>query len=193
MATQQRPDLAEGQVRVERRWLPALAVVALILAVTGGARGAGEAIAGPPGPPTGFVGVVTVQPEAGWEQELLQEDGDFHELLLRSGTAGLYVAGLQGYADTSEGLANEYVEAVLDEQLEHLQIGDPEHVSLGPLPAVRFGYLGQTPDGLAVEGVMTGVVSRSGNAVVFDGFAPEGDLAWAAQDIRTMIDGAVVS
>ena len=170
-----------------------LGVVALIVGVTGGARVVGDAIKGPPGPAGGFAGVFTVQPQSGWSEELRQEDGGFHELLLRSGTAGLYVAGLEGYGAPVDGLADEYIEAVLQEEFESLQLGDPEQVVLDSRPAVRFGYFGETSDGVSVEGVVTGVVGANGNAVVFDGFAPEGDLAWAIDDIRTMIDGAVVS
>ncbi len=193
MTIKPRPDLAEGRARKERRWLPAFCVVIVILAVTGGARGVGEAIVGPAGPPTGFDGIVFVQPEPGWEEELRQEDEGFHELLLRSGTAGLYVAGLEGYEGSAESLADEYVEAVLREQLDGLHLGRAERIALGSMPAIHFGYLGETPDSAPVEGVVMCVVSASGNAVVFDGFAPEGDLAWAADDIWTMIEGAVVS
>lgn len=193
MATQPRPDLAPNHLQKQRRWLPVLGVVAVILGVTGGARAVGEAIEGPPGPPTGFAGVFTVQPAGGWSEELKQDDDAFHELLLRSGTAGLYVAGLEGYGTTADGLADEYVEAVLQEEFESLQLGDPERVVLDSRPAIRFGYFGETSGGVFVEGVVVGVVSANGNAVVFDGFAPEGDLAWAIDDIRTMIDGAVVS
>lgn len=187
-----RPDQA-GR-RKERRWLPVMAVLAVILFVVGGARGVGEAIEGPPGPPTGFDGILTIQPEPGWEEETRNEEDGFHELLLRSGTAGLYVVALEDYADTSEGLAQEYLDIVLDDQFESLTIGDAERLSISDgLPGIRFGYLGVTSDGVSFEGVVTGVVSRSGNAVIFDGFAPEGDLAWAVDDIRKMIEGADVS
>jgi hypothetical protein len=40
--------------------------------------------------------------------------------------------------------------------------------------------------------VTAAVVGVDRDGAVFDGFAPEGDLAWAAGDIRSMIAGAEV-
>src|SRR4029453_14536941 len=58
------------------------------------------------------------------------------------------------------------------------------------LPALRFGHNG-IADGVSIEGVATvAVVTTTG--AVFDAFAPNGDLAWAASDLDTMIDGAEV-
>ena len=55
---------------------------------------------------------------------------------------------------------------------------------------IRFGYIGIS-DGVAIEGVATVATGPTAGAV-FDAWAPKGDLAWAASQVDTMIDGAEV-
>jgi hypothetical protein len=192
-----RPDEAPSQRRVERRWLPALGVVAVIALVTGGARAVADATAGPLQPATGVPGIVVVQPRPGWSEDLdaRVDDGGFHEVLLVRGTADLVLVGIDAYGGSPADLARDYVERVLRARFAQLSVG---HVA-GPVPlrsgvpAVQFGYVGVTEDGVSVEGAVTAAVAGSRrDGVVFDGFAPEGDLAWAAGDIRTMVAGAEV-
>jgi hypothetical protein len=56
---------------------------------------------------------------------------------------------------------------------------------------VRFGYVGVTSDGRAVEGL---VVAASGvrASAIFDASAPNGELVTVADDLKTMIEGAVI-
>jgi hypothetical protein len=193
-----RPDEAPAQRRVERRWLPVLAVVATIAFVTGGARAVADANAGPPQSPASVPGIVVVQPQPGWREDpdARTDDGAFHEVLLVRGTADLLLVGIEGYGRSAPDLARDYVERVLRARFAQLSVGrvaGPVALRSG-VPAVQFGYVGVTEGGVSVEGVVTAAVAGSRrDGVVFDGFAPEGDLAWAAGDIRTMVVGAEVS
>lgn len=101
-----RPDEAPSQRRPERRWLPALGVLGVIVFVTGGARAVGDALAGPPGPPVDVGGVVRVQPEPGWELEGQDPDA----ALLVRGTARLFIQARAGVAIPAVDLARSYVE-----------------------------------------------------------------------------------
>ena len=56
----------------------------------------------------------------------------------------------------------------------------------------RFGYIGSTETGAAIEGEVTVVVAPSGQGVVFDGWAP-GSLAFVDGDLATMIEQAEVT
>jgi hypothetical protein len=57
---------------------------------------------------------------------------------------------------------------------------------------VRFGYVGVTADGQAVEGVVV-VATGVRTSAVFDAAAPKGELAAVAGDLRVMVDGARVA
>ena len=190
-----RPDEASSQRRVERRWIPAIAVVLVMLSLTVGAHAIGARLAGQRQPLTGMPGVLEVQPAPGWEVAERSDDGATHQLLLRRGTAGLLIVGIEAYGRGPEDLAHDYAEQVLDQHLAQLRIGGDAGAVMLPsgLEAVRFGYVGVTADGVTIEGVVTAVVSPSGTGVVFDGFAPEGDLVSAAGDLSSMIDSAGVT
>ncbi len=171
-----------------------MAVVGVIVFVTGGARAVGDALAGPPGPPVEVGGVVRVRPEPGWEPEGQDPDA----ALLVRGTARLFIQARAGTTISPVDLARSYVEddeTGLRARFSQLTVEDPpEQVTMANgIPGLRFGYVGETKDGASVEGVVTVVVSPSGSAVIFDGFAALGDLAWAIDDLRTMVDGAVVA
>lgn len=187
-----RPDEADPHRRPERRWLPATATLAVLVFVVGGARFVADAVAGPPGAPVVIDGVGSVQPAAGWMEARRDDGGSFHSVLLRRGTAGLFVMGIDGYEGSIQALADEYTEQVLREEFARLHLGDREEVVLrSGIPAVRFGYIGVTPNDVTIEGVVTAVVGARGG-IAFDGFAPAGDLAWVVDDLRTMIDTAAV-
>lgn len=190
-----RPDEAASQRRVERRWIPAIAVASVILVLSAGAHMVGDRLAGVQGPPVVVPGVVTVQPRPGWEVAERSDDGTTHQLVLRRGTAGLLVVGIEAFGGGPGDLAHDYTVEVLDQHLAQLRIGGDAGAVVLPsgLEAVRFGYVGVTGDGVTIEGVVTAVVAPSGNGVVFDGFSPQGDLASAAGDLFSMIDSAAVA
>jgi len=184
-----RPDEAPSAQRTERRWLPVVAVVAVIVFAADGANLVSRAIEGPPIDVAG----VALHPRAGWAVQHRDDEATVHHLLLAGGSTALDVVVLDGYDGTAATLSEEYATRVLRGQLDRLTIGDPETGRLDSgTSTVRFGYVGITHDGLAVEGVVTTAVGRSGTGVVFDGYAPKGDLASAVGDLAAMIGSAEV-
>jgi hypothetical protein len=185
-----RPGEARGR---ERRWLPPIAVLCVILIMTVGARGIADALAEPPGGPVEVGGVVGVQPRAGWTVASREDRGAFHEALLVRGAAGLSVVGIEEAGETPEVLAESYVQQVLHDRFVQLRTaGDGASAAVRGLPAIRFGYVGITDQGVTLEGIVTAVSAPSGNGAVFDAFAPEGDLTSVAQDLDAMIVGAEI-
>ena len=184
-----RPDEAGSQRRLERRWLPVLGVIAVILAVTLGPRGVGEALSGP----ATIEGLVTVHAEAGWSVVTRRDEGSVHQLLLRKGSDGFLVVALAGHGGTAADLAREYVSGALRGEYRALTPADPAPATLASgVTGVRFGYVGVTNQGVTVEGVVVAVQTPGGNGIVFDGFAPEGTLAASIDELGRMIDGAEV-
>ena len=89
-------------------------------------------------------------------------------------------------------VAARYADESLRPSLAQVAVGEAAATTLaGGVPAVRFGYVGITHDGVPIEGV---VVAASGSSVsaVFDAYAPQGELATVADDVRAMFDGAAV-
>jgi hypothetical protein len=173
---------------VERRWWPTLAVLAVIVFVAGGSRAVGDALAGPAGPAVEVGGVTTVQPAPGWAVEARSEQAGIVQVLLRRGAAGLLISTSEGFGRPAEELREVY-EGVLQGRFAHLTIGVPARDDAGRL---AFGYVGVTSDGITVEGVAIAAVGPSGDAAVFDGFSPEGDLAAVVDDLRLMVGTAEV-
>jgi len=185
-----RPDVSHAQRVRERRWVPTLIVVALIVVVAQGARTVADVTAGDTGPAVTVGSAVTVQPRPGWDLERISTEppaARFHR-----GPVLLDVIVYPPSADGPAALAASYVEGSLRAGLARVTVGSAATTTLaGGVPAVRFGYQGITHDGVPLEGV---VIAASGTSasVVFDAFAPLGDLATVADDLRTMFDGAVV-
>ena len=185
-----RPDEAPAQRVRERRWAPALIVAALIVVVAQGARTVADATAGAIGPAVTVGSAVTLQPRPGWDLESTSTDppaARFHR--------GPVLLDVVAYPPTNVGpaaVAAGYVEQTLRPGLAQVSVGSAAPMVLaGGVPAVRFGYVGITEDGVPVEGV---VIAASGQtaSVVFDAYAPQGELATVADDLGAMIDGAVV-
>jgi hypothetical protein len=175
--------------RRERRWLPVLAVVAVIAFVDGGAKLAGATQDEAAGPTRAVGGAVRIRPLPGWAAS--EPPGALlPELVLTRGAVTLDVVEVPG-AGSADELAARYVHEVLRPRFDGLTLGHQAAGTLASgLPALRFGYIG-VADGVSIEGVATvAVVTTTG--AVFDAFAPKGDLAWAASDVDTMIDGAEV-
>lgn len=185
----ERTDEAPAQRVRERRWLPLILVSALILVVSGGARTAAQVTAGTPGPPVTVGGDVRIQPLAGWDLEQSDDDGArFHR-----GPVLLDVFVGPPDPQGAASLAQRYVDSGLRASLAHVSVGEPGTTTIaGGVPAVRFGYVGITTDGVPIEGVVVAANGAHG-AAVFDAYAPQGALATVADDLRTMIDTAAVS
>lgn len=188
--TPPRPDEALAQRREERRWLPALAVLGVIVFVTGGSQVVGSAIVGPAGPAFDVGGIVTVMPEPGWGVVSVSEELETTQVLWRRGAAALLVVAIPRVDASAQDLARGYADDALSGRFAQLTIGDSDAEGS---ERVSFGYVGVTDDGIAVEGVVVVVVEAAGDGVVFDGFAPKGSLGAAIEDLRRMVASAEVT
>jgi hypothetical protein len=187
-----------------RRWLPTV-VVALVMSFTvlGGFVVAG-ALPEPAVRAVPLGSVVTVHPLPGWEVVLRDTisipsasgvlSGEFAQLT--RGNGALDVVAIPGVGGRAVELADLYASEVLSHQLERLSVSDRvEEVLLrSGLQAVRFGYIGSEPQsGSPIEGSVTVVVSPSGDGVVFDGWAFQGQLELIVEELAAMIDNAEVA
>jgi hypothetical protein len=183
-----RPDEAPSQRRTERRWIPALAVLGVIALVTGGGRGISDALSDV----SGVIDVsdaLRVHPVAGWTVDGPHQGEGFRTVLLTHGTAAMQVTAAPGVRQPFE-ILDAYVGAVLESGLGRLRVGQPQAATIGGRPAAKVGYFGITEGGVAVEGVVVTAGAPSGEEVVFDVVAPQGDLATVAQDVVRMIETA---
>jgi hypothetical protein len=193
-----------GTGRPIRRWLPT-ALVALVMSFTvlGGFVVAG-ALPEPPVRALPLGGVVTIHPLPGWEVALRERisipsasevlSGEFAQLTRGSGA--LDVVAVPGVGGGALELADLYAGEVLSSQLERLSVSDrvEEILLRNGLQAARFGYIGSEPQsGSPIEGSVTVVVSPSGNGVVFDGWAFQGQLELIVEELAVMIDNAEVA
>jgi hypothetical protein len=195
MATQlpPRPDAREEPR--ERRWLPALAVLAVIIAVAGCAGWLADGSHPDPVRASGIDGIVRVTPSPGWGEAARSDEGTTHQVVLRSGTAGLAIVGIEGFDADAGALALHYVEHVLRPGFLLLAVGRHTGVPrrASESSRVEFSYVGVTRAHVTVEGVVTATVATTGDGVVFDGFVPEGDLPSALGDISSMITEAEIA
>jgi len=170
--------------------VPTLIVAGLIVLVAQGARTAADATAGATGPAVTVGSAVTVQPRPGWDLEGTSTDPPAARFHRGPVLLDVIVFPADPYGPTS--VAARYAEESLRPSLAQVAIGEAAPTTLaGGVPAVRFGYVGITEDGVPIEGV---VVAASGSSVsaVFDAYAPQGELATVADDLRAMFDGATV-
>jgi hypothetical protein len=150
-------------------------------------------------------GVVTVRPLPGWEVVHREPvtlpspsgatlSGEFAQLTRGSGALDLIA--IPGVGGVAPELADLYAGEVLSRQLERLSVSDrvQEILLRNGLQAVRFGYIGSEPQsGTPVEGSVTVVVSPTGNGVVFDGWAFQGQLELIVEELTAMIDAAEIT
>jgi hypothetical protein len=186
------PDRIDGagSPTAEQRWVPALIVVALILLVVGGARGLAAVVTGGVGGPVRVGAAIEIQPRPGWDVEAISTAPP--SARLHRGPVVLDVLAAAPDPAGPNALADRYVTEHLRPQLSQLVLATPDATSLADgVPAVRFGYVGVTSDGRAVEGL---VVAASGvrASAIFDASAPNGELVTVADDLKTMIEGAVI-
>ncbi len=185
-----RPDEALAQRVRERRWVPTLIVTALIVVVAQGARAVADATAPAPGPPITVGSVLTVQPRPGWD--VVSTTAVPPAARLHRGPVLLDVFVYPAASDGPGGVAARYVEGALRPGLAQVTIGEAAPTTLaGGVPAVRFGYVGVTHDGVPLEGVVV-AASGSSAAAVFDAYAPHGELPTVIEDVRAMVEGAEV-
>jgi len=173
--------------RAGDRWAPVAIVVGIIAIVVGG----GQVLARAVTPAAGgvlHVGAVQIQPRPGWDVESVTAA----TARLHRGPVVLDVVASGPDATGPASIAVRYVEERLRPMLPQLLPTSPELVELpSGATAARIGYVGLTPDGLPIEGVVTAVSGPSSSAV-FDAVAPRGELIGVVDDVQAMIDGAVV-
>jgi hypothetical protein len=172
----------------EWRWLPVLAVVVAIAMVVGGAKVGASLVTGTSATPL-RVGGLEMQPRPGWDVVWATDS----TAALHRGPVILGVSSSGPEPDGPAAVAERYVDLVLGSRLVQLAVADPAPTALNDgTPAVRFGYVGVTADGQAVEGVVV-VATGVRTSAVFDAAAPKGELAAVAGDLRVMVDGARVA
>ena len=195
-----RPDARVSAIR--RRWLPTLLVAATIVVTVLGGFVVAETLPPPEVRPLTVADVLTIRPLPGWEV-VRREDasiptaagavtGEFAQLTRGSGALDVLV--LPSVGADPPAIAELYADGVLGHQLERLSISEVRSAVLASgLSGVRFGYIGSEPSsGAAIEGAVTAVVAPSGDAVVFDGWAFQGQLELIAEELAAMIDRAEV-
>jgi hypothetical protein len=190
-----RPDGSDALGGARRRWLPTLVVLGVILTVVTGGYVVAAALSEPTGAPVDVGGVVLLQPLSGWRSAGSRVVQGFPFARITRGSGNLDTVVVPGAGGSDVSMATEYVDNVLRSQLRRLSVSDrPERVTLSSgESAVRLSYVGLTDTGTSVEGEVTALVTPGGDGVVFDGWAPEGLLAFVDGDIDTMVDRAVIS
>ena len=173
--------------RAGAHWAPVVIVVGIIAIVVGGGQVLARAVA----PAVGGVvhaGAVEVQPWPGWDVESVTTA----TARLHRGPVVLDIVASGPDATGPASIAVRYVEERLRPMLAQLVPTAPELVVLpSGATAARIGYVGLTPDGLPIEGVVT-ALAGPGSSAVFDAVAPRGELIGVAEDVQAMIDEAVV-
>ncbi|MBI2237945.1 MAG: hypothetical protein HYU54_05385 [Actinobacteria bacterium] len=177
----------------ERRWLPSLGVLAVILAVVFGGYVTAAALSTPAGPPVSVGGVVRVSPLSGWAPAARFDNPPGIRLTRGSGNLDLLAA--LPFSGTALDLSHEYVDRVLTPNAERLSVSrQVEEVRLrSGLTGIRVFYVGAFGRQTPIEGEVTAVVSPSGVGIVFDGWAPGGRLQYVVGDIRLMIESAEIA
>lgn len=188
-----RPDAAARTVRRERRWLPALAVASFIVAVVLGGYVTAGALSTPASQTRTVAGAGTTVTAPGW---LL-----VHDLGTPGSAASRFTRGA-GTFDVIAGPAGGDAAAVARTYVvESLEAGasgpltvspDLQAVQLaGGVTGARFSYVGVfDQSGVPIEGEVTTAAAPSGVGVVFDGWAPQGQLRFVLDDVHAMEEGA---
>jgi hypothetical protein len=177
----------------QRRWVPVLVVAVLLVGIVSGGYVTADALGGVGGETVVVSPSVTVTALPGWE--LAERFEGPTGIRLTKGGASLDVASLP-FTGSSEGLVAAYVENILEPGAEQFRVSETvEGVVLesGQVGA-RITYVGLFGDVQApIEGEVTAVVTRDGLGVIFDGWAPSGQLQFAIDDIHTMIRRAEIT
>lgn len=177
----------------ERRWLPVLAISAVLVAVVSGGHLAADALGRARGSAVTVSPSVEVAPLPGWE--LAERFADPPGVRLTKGGSNLDVLTLPFVGSDAELLA-EYIQQVLEPDAEQLQVSEQlERITLSSgLSGSKITYVGLFGDVQApVEGEVIAVVSPSGTGVLFDGWSPAGQLQSALEEIDAMISSTEIA
>jgi hypothetical protein len=179
--------------RRRRRWIPVVALAAVLAAVTTGGYLTADALGEIRGGAVAVGTSVRVTPFPGWELAGRSTDPD--RIRLTSGSTSLDVAALP-FDGTDVDLLGRYVDDVLEPDAEQFRVSEEvERVRLASgLTGSRIAYVGLFGDVQApIEGEVTALVSPSGEGVIFDGWAPAGQLQFEIDEIDTMIEHAEIA
>jgi hypothetical protein len=175
-----------------RRFLPVALLVAVMGAIVFGGFAVAAMVARPAGPPLTVGGAVRVLPLGGWQ--VGGGGPNASSALLSRGGGNLEIRAFAAEGDPA-ALLRGYVTRILEPQARRLSVSPTvQRIRLASgLPAVRIAYVGLF-DGVQgqLEGELTATTGPRGVGVVFDGWAPVGLLPYVVDDIRSMVDTAVV-
>ena len=178
------------QGRPPRRWLPAVAVLAVLMVTTAGGFVTAGALSEPAGPPVAIPGVVAVQPLSGWEAAEPGSVAGRPLVRLTRGSGTLVTVAWGPHSGDAASLAVEVRDELLGGSLDQLSVSEtltPVTLDQG-VQGQRFTFVGiDRESSAAVEGTVTAVVAPDGVGVVFLGLAPEGLLAFVDGDLHTMV------
>ena len=177
----------------QRRWIPVVVLVAVMTGVVSGGYVTSDALGDTSGETVMVSASVRIRPLPGWV--LAERFDDPPGIRLTSGSTSLDVATIP-FTGTDEDLLASYVSEVLEPEAEQFQVSEevePIRLDSG-LPGTRIAYVGLFGDVQApVEGEVTAVVSPSGAGVIFDGWAPAGQLQFEIDEIDEMIERAEIA
>jgi hypothetical protein len=176
-----------------RRWIPVVVLVAVMAGVVSGGYLTSDALGQTTGETVTVTASVRITPLPGWE--LAERFGDPPGIRLTSGSTSLDVATIP-FTGTDVDLLALYMDEVLEPDAEQFQVSEevePVRLSSG-LTGTRIAYVGLFGDVQApIEGEVTAVVSPSGAGVIFDGWAPAGQLQFEIDEIDEMIERAEIA
>jgi len=176
-----------------RRWIPVVVLVAVMAGVVSGGYVTSDALGETTGDTVTVSASVRITPLAGWE--LAERFGDPPGIRLTSGSTSLDVATIP-FTGTDVDLLASYIDQVLEPDAEQFQVSEevePVRLAFG-LTGTRIAYVGLFGDVQApIEGEVTAVVSPSGAGVIFNGWAPAGQLQFEIDEIDEMIERAVIA
>lgn len=177
----------------QRRWIPVIALAAVLAAVTSGGYLTSDALGEVRGGAVAVGTSVRVNPFPGWELAGRSTDPD--RIRLTSGSTSLDVAAFP-FDGTDVDLLGRYVENILAPDAEQFRVSEavePVRLASG-LTGSRIAYVGLFGDVQApIEGEVTAVVSPTGQGVIFNGWAPAGQLQFEIDEIDTMIERAEIA
>jgi len=176
-----------------RRWLPVVALAAVLAVVVSGGYVTADALGQIRGGAVEVTPAVRVTPLPGWELAGRLTEPD--RIRLTSGSTSLDVAAFP-FEGSDVDLLRWYVENILEPDAEQFRVSEEiEPVVLASgLAGSRIAYVGLFGDVQApIEGEVTAVVSPSGEGVIFDGWAPAGQLQFEIDEIDAMIDRAEIA
>lgn len=176
-----------------RRWIPALVVAAVIVGVVSGGYLTSDALGRVGGETVVVSPSVSVTALPGWE--LAGRVSDPTGIRLSKGSSSLDVATIP-FTGTDVDLLRAYVQKVVEPDAEQFRVSETvQQVRFdNGLTGARIAYVGLFGDVQApIEGEVTAVVSATGSGVIFDGWAPSGQLQFAIDDVHTMVRGAEIS